>query len=57
VPLWVVGALAGVLLLVTYAGFRFILESSSSPVYEMLDEAGRGTATQMISRGAGKTTE
>lgn len=57
VPLWVVGALAGVLLLVTYAGFRFILESSSSPVYEMLDEAGGGTATELISRGAGTTTE
>jgi len=42
VPLWVVGALAGVLLLATYGGFKFILESSSSSVYDMLDEAGHG---------------
>lgn len=48
VPLWVVGALAGVLLLVTYAGFRFILESSSSPAYDMLEAAGRGVATEQV---------
>lgn len=42
VPLWVVGALAGVLLLVTYAGFRFILDSSSGPAIDMLEAAGRG---------------
>jgi type VI secretion system protein ImpK len=48
VPLWVVGALAGVLLLVTYAGFRFILESSSGPAYDMLDAAGRGPSAAEI---------
>jgi type VI secretion system protein ImpK len=41
VPLWVVGALAGVLLLVTYAGFRFILEDTSGPIYDELDAIGR----------------
>jgi type VI secretion system protein ImpK len=41
VPLWVVAAIAGVLLLVTYAGFRFILENSSAPVYDSLDKIGR----------------
>ena len=46
VPLWVVGALAGVLLLVTYAGFRFILESTSSPVYDMLDVTDRPVVTE-----------
>lgn len=41
VPLWVVGALAGVLLLVTYGGFRFILESSSGPAYQTLENIGK----------------
>jgi len=41
VPLWVVGALAGVLLLVTYGGFRLILESSSGPAYEALETIGQ----------------
>ena len=41
VPLWVVGALAGVLLLVTYGGFRFILESSSGPAYDTLETIGQ----------------
>jgi type VI secretion system protein ImpK len=48
IPLWVVGALAGVLLLVTYAGFRFILEHSSSPVYDLLDSAGRGPSADQM---------
>lgn len=38
VPLWVVGALAGVLLLVVYAGFRLIVSSSTSPIYEEIDQ-------------------
>ena len=43
VPLWVVGALAGVLLLVTYGGFRFILENSSSSAYDTLETIGQVT--------------
>ena len=46
VPLWVVGALAGVLLLVTYGGFRFILEKSSSPAYDTLEAIGQVTSGQ-----------
>lgn len=46
VPLWVVGALAGVLLLVTYAGFRFILESTSNPAYETLESIGQVTGVE-----------
>ena len=46
VPLWVVGALAGVLLLVTYAGFRFILENSADPIYDTLDTIGRVVGTE-----------
>lgn len=46
VPLWVVGALAGVLLLVTYGGFRFILENSSSPAYDTLETIGQVTGGQ-----------
>ena len=46
VPLWVVGALAGVLLLVTYAGFRFILENSADPIYDTLDTIGRVAGTE-----------
>jgi type VI secretion system protein ImpK len=56
VPLWVVGALAGVLLLVTYGGFRFILESSSSSVYDLLDEVGRPVAGTVY-QGAGNKSE
>lgn len=41
IPLWVVGALAGVLLLVTYGGFRFILENTSSPAYDSLETISR----------------
>ncbi|MEE9491890.1 MAG: type IVB secretion system protein IcmH/DotU [Gammaproteobacteria bacterium] len=47
VPLWVVGALAGVLLLATYAGFRFILENSADSVYESLDSIGRVAGTEI----------
>ena len=46
VPLWVVGALAGVLLLVTYAGFRFILENSTTPVYATLESIGQVSREQ-----------
>jgi type VI secretion system protein ImpK len=41
VPLWVVGALAGVLLLATYAGFHVILDSSSSSAHQMLEAIGQ----------------
>jgi type VI secretion system protein ImpK len=43
VPLWVVGALAGVLLLATYTGFHFILENSSSSAHHALETIGRVT--------------
>jgi type VI secretion system protein ImpK len=43
VPLWVVGALAGVLLLATYAGFHFILENSSSSAHQALETIGQVT--------------
>ena len=46
IPLWVVGALAGVLLLATYGGFRFILEKSSSPAYDTLEAIGQVTGGQ-----------
>jgi type VI secretion system protein ImpK len=46
VPLWVVGALAGVMLLATYAGFRFVLENTSSPIYEAVDRLGRDTGVE-----------
>lgn len=48
VPLWVVGALAGVLLLAMYAGFSFILGHTASPAYDMLDAAARGPATGQV---------
>ena len=44
VPLWVVGALSGVMLLATYAAFHFVLERSSDPVYEQLEVIGRNSA-------------
>lgn len=37
VPLWVVAALAGVLLVIVYSGFRFIIGSTASPAYEQID--------------------
>ncbi len=37
VPLWVVGALAGVLLLIVYAGFRLIIGSTTAPIYEDIE--------------------
>ncbi len=46
VPLWVVGALAGVLLLVTYGGFRFILENTSGPAYDALETISRSVDAQ-----------
>ena len=39
VPLWVVAALAGVLLLVLFAGFRLILDSTADPVIAALEAA------------------
>lgn len=37
VPLWVVAAIAGVLLLITYSGFRWALESRAAPVESQLN--------------------
>jgi len=38
VPLWVVAALAGVLLLVVYTGFRLIINTTTAPIYEEIDQ-------------------
>lgn len=38
VPLWVVAALAGVLLFIVYGGFRFIIGSSTEPIYEEINQ-------------------
>ncbi|MEM1190892.1 MAG: type IVB secretion system protein IcmH/DotU [Pseudomonadota bacterium] len=40
VPLWVVGALAGVLLLVVYGGFRWVLTSGSEPLIQSMERVG-----------------
>lgn len=45
VPLWVVGALAGTLLLAAYAGFSFILNNGSNPVHEKLENIGVAAAS------------
>jgi type VI protein secretion system component VasF len=37
IPLWVVAALAGAVLLGIYAGFNFILHKSSAPVLDKLN--------------------
>ena len=36
VPLWVVGALAGAVIVTSYTAMRFVLEDSADPVYEKL---------------------
>lgn len=41
VPLWVVGLLAGVLLLAAYIGFSFSLNKASDPVFAQLHAIGR----------------
>ncbi len=41
VPLWVVGALAGALLLALFVGFLFTLNSASDPVFTSLQGIGR----------------
>jgi type VI secretion system protein ImpK len=41
VPLWVVGALAGALLLALYLGFQYVLSSSSEPVQAELESVAR----------------
>lgn len=43
IPLWVVAALAGAVLLGIYAGFNFILHQSSSPVVEKLEAVNPDT--------------
>ena len=45
VPLWVVAALAGVLLLVVFAGFRFILHGTSDPVIAELESISKGATS------------
>ena len=45
VPLWVVAAVAGALLLGTYAAFNVYLKQSSDPVLEKLQSLGQGSAT------------
>ena len=38
IPLWVVASILGVILFLSYSGFRVWLYDSSSPVVEQLDE-------------------
>lgn len=38
VPLWVVAAFAGVLLLIVYSGFRYVLTSSAEPVLTRIEQ-------------------
>lgn len=48
VPLWVVGALAGALLLALYVGFLFTLNSASDPVFAKLGGIGRETPPKVV---------
>lgn len=50
VPLWVVGAVAGALLLVTFLSFRFALHQGSEPLLRSLQQIGTPTA---VSRDVG----
>ncbi|NQZ30552.1 MAG: DotU family type IV/VI secretion system protein [Oceanospirillaceae bacterium] len=38
VPLWVVIALAGLLLLLVYSGFRYIVSTSTAPIYQQVNQ-------------------
>ncbi len=38
VPLWVVVALAGLILLLVYSGFRFIVGTTTEPIYQHIEE-------------------
>ena len=38
IPLWVVAAVAGALLVTIYAGFTFMLGSAAGPVHQQLEE-------------------
>jgi len=49
VPLWVVGALAGALLLVLFVGFLFTLNSGSDPVFAAVQGIGRDRVEQLNS--------
>lgn len=48
VPLWVVAAVAGVLLLVIFIGFTMVLDERTDPVLEALQAVGQPTATELI---------
>jgi len=54
VPLWVVIALAGLLLLLVYSGFRYIVSSSTEPIYQDINQL---KVEQRISQGAEATTK
>ena len=41
VPLWIIGAISGVVLLATYTVFRLILEDSTAPAFEIFSRIGQ----------------
>lgn len=45
VPLWVVAAFAGVLLLIVYSGFRYVLASSVEPVLTRVEQLTHSSST------------
>lgn len=38
VPLWVVVALAGIILLIVFTGFRFIIGTTTEPIYQQIEQ-------------------
>lgn len=46
VPLWVVGAVAGVVLIGTFLGFRVALSNAADPVFRELGQVGRQPAVE-----------
>ena len=42
IPLWVVGACVGAVMLLTYSGFRFALYNTTTPLYEQFVELEQG---------------
>lgn len=51
VPLWVVGALSGVILLAMYASFTYMLDQTSSPVLAEIRALGNQQITDNITEG------
>jgi len=48
VPLWVVAAVAGVLLLSVFIGFNMVLEETANPVYDALQGMGETTTDDLL---------